>query len=261
MSLFPRFNRHLPASLPAHPVIDKLRESSQAVQRSAQAAARQAGSRVAELTERIRPESVEKPKPEAPSATPAGALNFDVAFERLIGHEGLFTRDPNDPGNWTGGKIGTGELKGTKFGIAANTYPSLNIEALTLEQAKAIYKRDWWDRIQGGGMHPAVVFQLWDFAINAGMTRAVRELQAIVGARQDGRLGPQTRASVNAQPVECIILALASRRLNFYTSLSGWEHFGKGWTRRVAENLALACGDLQQAPQSSASSTLQTMAN
>ena len=54
-------------------------------------------------------------------------LTFDKAFDRLIGHEGEFTNDPKDRGNWTTGVIGRGQLKGTKFGISAMTYPHLDI--------------------------------------------------------------------------------------------------------------------------------------
>ena len=33
-------------------------------------------------------------------------MNFDKAFKLLIGHEGGFTDNRSDPGNWTGGKVG-----------------------------------------------------------------------------------------------------------------------------------------------------------
>ena len=71
-------------------------------------------------------------------------MNFDQAFDRLNGHEGAFSDDPKDPGNWTGGRVNVGELKGTKYGIAANTYGDLDIKSLTLDDAKKIYYRDWW---------------------------------------------------------------------------------------------------------------------
>jgi lysozyme family protein len=45
--------------------------------------------------------------------------HFDKAMLPLIEHEGGFQNDPDDSGNWTGGKVGVGELKGTKWGICA----------------------------------------------------------------------------------------------------------------------------------------------
>ena len=49
-----------------------------------------------------------------------------------------------DPGNWTDGKVGVGELKGTKYGIAASAHPTLDIAGLTLPAAEAIYEREYW---------------------------------------------------------------------------------------------------------------------
>lgn len=170
-------------------------------------------------------------------------MNFDTAFERLIGHEGGFSDDPKDPGNWTGGRPGLGKLLGTKYGIAANTYPDLDIKALTLDQAKAIYRRDWWDKIHADQLPGAVAFQLWDFAVNAGITRAVISLQRAVGVADDGRLGPRTVAAVNAAPAPDVLARFNAERLEFYASLSTWQTYGKGWARRVAGNLRYAAVD------------------
>lgn len=174
---------------------------------------------------------------------PVDSITFDEAFRRLIGHEGGYSTDRRDPGNWTGGRVGVGTLKGTKFGLAANTYPNLDIKNLTLAQAKAIYKKDWWDKLGADGIHSAIVFQLWDFAINAGKSRAIKELQQAVGVPADGIIGPQTLAAVNSHDLNDIILSLTAERLKFYTSLSTFKTYGKGWTNRVAENLIYAAKD------------------
>jgi len=168
---------------------------------------------------------------------------FDEAFERLIGHEAGYSDDSRDPGNWTGGRIGVGGLKGTKFGIAANTYPDLDIKSLTLDQAKAIYYRDWWLKIGADELDPAIVFQVWDFAVNAGMGTAKRALQRAVGVADDGKVGPLTLAAVKAMSVTDVLLRFNAQRLRFYTSLSSWPTYGKGWARRVAGNLDYAAED------------------
>lgn len=170
-------------------------------------------------------------------------MNFEIAFQRLIGHEGGYSNDRNDPGNWTGGKVGVGFLKGTKFGLAANTYPKLDIKNITVVEAKEIYKRDWWDKLGADQLHPAIVYQLWDFAINAGKSRAVKELQQVAGVPDDGIIGPKTISAVKIMEVNDVLLRLAAERLKFYTSLSTWDRYGKGWTNRVAENLIYAAQD------------------
>ena len=174
---------------------------------------------------------------------PVDSITFDEAFRRLIGHEGGYSNDKRDPGNWTGGVVGKGALNGTKFGIAANTYPNLDIKNLTLTQAKEIYKKDWWDKLGGHGLHSAITFQLWDFSINAGKKRAIIELQQVAGVTADGVIGPKTIEAVNALDLNDVLLSLTAERLKFYTSLKTWPTWGKGWVNRVADNLKYAAQD------------------
>ena len=62
---------------------------------------------------------------------------FDQAFAAVIGHEGGYTSDARDPGNWTGGAVGQGACKGTQWGISAAAYPALDIAGLTPAAARA----------------------------------------------------------------------------------------------------------------------------
>lgn len=172
-------------------------------------------------------------------------MDFEKAFERLIGHEGKFTDNPKDDGNWTGGKQGRGQLKGTKYGIAANTYPHLDIKNLTLEQAKAIYREDSWDVI--GPAHGAIKFQLFDAAVNHGQGNAVRLLQRAVKAADDGIWGPRSQAALNDMQERYghndVLLRFMAYRLKFWASLSKFDVFGRGWTNRGADNMLFAAED------------------
>lgn len=170
-------------------------------------------------------------------------LTFDQAFERLIGHEGKFTDDRQDRGNWTTGVIGKGQLNGTKYGISAMTYPDLDIRNLTLARAKIIYKRDWWDKINAESLHSAIVFQVWDFAVNAGMGTAKRKLQKAVGVAEDGIIGKKTLQAIQAVELNDVLLKFTAEKLKHYTSLSTWSRYGKGWTIRTAEQLYYAAMD------------------
>ncbi|TCB37631.1 secretion activator protein [Acinetobacter sp. ANC 4910] len=170
-------------------------------------------------------------------------MTFEQAFDRLIGHEGKFTDDKNDRGNWTTGIIGKGILRGTKYGISAMTYPDFDIKNLTLDQAKGIYKRDWWDKLNADNLDPAIVFQVWDFAINAGMGTAKRKLQKSVGMAEDGIIGPLTIKAIQKADLNDVLMKFNAERLKHYTSLSTWVRYGKGWTVRVAEQLNYAALD------------------
>lgn len=166
-------------------------------------------------------------------------MNFDKAFELLIGHEGGYTTLRSDPGNWTGGKVGVGVLKGTKYGIAANSYPNEDIKNLTLARAKQIYKRDYWDKVWGDRLPASLAFHVFDMAVNSGISRGVKLLQKTVGSAQDGIMGPATLRAAQAMDVNAAIMLYSANRLKFYTSLSTFGTFGKGWTNRVANNLEL----------------------
>ena len=169
--------------------------------------------------------------------------NFDLAFDRVIGHEGGFQDDKRDRGNWTSGVIGKGELKGTKFGLAAMTYPTLDIKNLTVEQAKAIYKRDWWDKLGMDRFSKAIAYQMFDAAINHGSSRANKFLQAAVGVKVDGIVGPKTIAAVKSADQNDILLKFLAERLTFFTGIKAFDTYGRGWSRRIAENLKLAAED------------------
>ncbi|AAQ96493.1 hypothetical protein [Vibrio phage VP16T] len=168
---------------------------------------------------------------------------FDKAFDRVIGHEGGFQNDQKDRGNWTGGKVGVGENKGTKFGLAAMTYPDLDIKNLTVDEAKAIYRRDWWDALGMGTFRPAMQYQMFDAAINHGMRNATKMLQRASGAHDDGIIGPKTIGAARATDLDDLLMLFLAERLEFFTNIKTFDHYGRGWSRRIAGNLRLAAED------------------
>lgn len=150
---------------------------------------------------------------------------FDTAFDRLIGHEGGYVNDPKDPG---------GE---TNWGISKRSYPKLNIKKLTREGAREIYRRDFWQRIRADALPDGVAYQLFDFAVNSGIETAVRYLQRALGVADDGHWGPVSQQAANNTSETDMIMALNAERLDFMTRLKNWSNDGKGWTRRIAQNL------------------------
>lgn len=168
---------------------------------------------------------------------------FDKSFERVFTNEGLFQDDPNDRGNWTSGRVGEGELKGTKFGLAAMTYPDLDIRNLTKAEAKEIYYRDWWQKLGMARFRPAMQYQMFDAAINHGMHQATKMLQRAAGTVDDGIIGPLTWGAVLRMDLNDLLLRFLGQRLSFMTQISTWDNYGKGWARRIAHNLLLAAED------------------
>ena len=150
---------------------------------------------------------------------------FDQCFDKLIGYEGGYSFDPRDPG---------GE---TNFGISKRAYPAVDIKNLTRDGAKEIYRRDYWDRAQCDRLPPALAFVLFDAAVNSGIGQAIRFLQRAVGATDDGVIGPLTISAINRLDAESVCARFLGQRLDFMTRLSTWDVFGRGWARRIADQL------------------------
>ena len=156
-------------------------------------------------------------------------MNFDMAFDRLMGSEGGYVNNSANPG---------GE---TQWGISKRSYPNVDIAKLTREGAKAIYLKDFWLIIDAD---PAIKFQVFDFAVNSGVQTAIRKLQAAIGVADDGHWGPVSGQALAAMPVAQVLLRFIAQRIRFWTSLTTWSTFGKGWANRAATDLDYAAGDL-----------------
>jgi lysozyme family protein len=152
-------------------------------------------------------------------------MNFDQAFERLVGHEGGYVDHPADPGGRT------------KYGISQRSYPGEDIRNMTLERAKDIYRRDFWWKAGCDTVPDAVKFDLFDMAVNSGVQPAIRTLQRAVGVDDDGVIGPKTMQAIGAMNPIRFVARFNGYRLQFMSSLATCPAFGRGWANRIAKNL------------------------
>jgi lysozyme family protein len=157
-------------------------------------------------------------------------MNFDIAFDRLIGHEGGYVNHPADPG---------GE---TNWGISKRSYPGVDIKNLSRAQAKEIYRQDFW-LAAGQGIAPAVAFQVFDAAVNHGISTAIRFLQRAVGAADDGHWGPNSQRMYLRMEANDVLVRFLAERLDFMRKLSTWSTFGAGWAGRIANDLRYVAED------------------
>lgn len=156
---------------------------------------------------------------------------------------GGWTNNPSDPGNWTGGKKGVGQLKGTKWGIAANTYPNLDIKNLTRQQADEIYARDYWPKSYGD-LWPMGFDQItYDATVNSGPGRGpLWTCQALgfSGAKAQTVRAAATKAhALDSEGKIAGVKRACGIRMSFLKGLAIWAHFGRGWSGRVARMEAL----------------------
>lgn len=156
-------------------------------------------------------------------------MNFDQAFDVLLGHEGGYVNNPADPGG------------ATRWGITArvalqNGYTG-DMRAFPVEQAKVIARRSYWDAAQIESLPDEVRFDVFDTAYNSGVSRAAKLLQLAADVPDDGVIGPHTLTAVRAMNPWCLAMRFNGFRLRFLVTLPTWGSFGKGWANRVATNL------------------------
>ena len=155
-------------------------------------------------------------------------MEFDQAFNILVdpNHEGGYTAgDPGDPG---------GE---TKYGISKRAYPDLDIAGLTLDDARAIYRRDYWDKGEIDIMDPEARYQAFDFAVNHGVEEMRKVVQRALGVTVDGEWGDETKAAMAHLDGMGMAVRLTAQVLIDYTRADDFRTFGPVWVRRVATNL------------------------
>ena len=122
---------------------------------------------------------------------------FAAAVARVLSNEGGFQKNPKDRGNWTGGQIGVGELRGTKYGISARAHPDVDIENLTVAEAEAIIYTDYWSKFHLSFLPASIAGKALDMAVLCGGVPAIECLQrALRVCKQpiavDGAIGAQT---------------------------------------------------------------------
>ena len=164
------------------------------------------------------------------------AENYKKCLELILHHEGGYVNHPKDPG---------GE---TNMGVTKKVYEAWVMEEdllpkemkdLQFEDVAPIYKKNYWDRVKGDNLPSGLDLCIFDFGVNAGTGRAAIFIQSIIGTTVDGGIGPNTlktlEAYISVEGLEATIDAYQAKRQEYYESLSTFETFGKGWTRRVTE--------------------------
>lgn len=160
---------------------------------------------------------------------------FNDFINRVLSHEGGYVNHPKDPGGETNWGV-------TKRTAQASGYTA-SMREMTREQAIEIYRCSFWQRYHADQMPDAVAFQFFDACINHGYGNAARMLQRAANVLDDGVIGEISLNAINALPENDLLLKFNAERLMFYTKLGTFGTFGKGWVRRVAENLLYAASD------------------
>jgi lysozyme family protein len=158
-------------------------------------------------------------------------MNFDQAFENLIGNEGGYSYHTEDKGGET--------MWGITYAVARSQGYFGPMYALSRSQAKDIYFRCYWQPILASQLPPDVCFDVFDGAVNSGVVQSAKWLQRAIGVDDDGVIGPITLAAAGMVPSGALRAKYNGQRLAFMTDLPNWGSFGKGWAKRIAKNLLI----------------------
>ncbi len=164
-------------------------------------------------------------------------MSFDSAFAEVVMAEGSYVNHPLD----RGGK--------TKYGISQRSYPDLDIFNLTLKDAKAIYKRDFWDALRLDQVESdSISHEAFDTAVNMGPGVAAKCAQRAANLlspgslKVDGFFGPKSVAVINrAARVNAYALFKAMNGYQFMEYVDIIENkpkqvvFIKGWMKRIQD--------------------------
>lgn len=138
---------------------------------------------------------------------------FDKAFKFLMDNEGGYANNKNDLG---------GE---TKYGISKRSYPNVDIKNLTLDVAKLIYKRDFWDiAFFDKFAKEKLAIKVFDIGVNTGIRTVIKLLQnsivALGGAiKVDGIIGQETLKYISLMDEEKLLSCFENNVISHYASL------------------------------------------
>lgn len=176
------------------------------------------------------------------------SADFEKAVAYVLKHEGGLANHPKDPGGITNHGISLRFLR--KLGSLAlgdvdgdGDIDPDDIRKMTKEDAKKIYRSQWWDRYLYVELRQRTATKVFDHAVNLGPFVAHGILQEALNdvgqsVEVDGRMGPFTRGALNRAPEGPLIEAYKALLEARYRALvrlrpEDFSDFLTGWVRRA----------------------------
>jgi len=152
------------------------------------------------------------------------ASNYNACLAKILKYEGGYVNDPHDPGGETN--------YGITVAVARACGYHGDMHAIPMDLVRSIYRKNYWDVVNGDGLPAGLDLCVFDYAVNSG----------------PGRANP-ARRTLAAGTVREQINAYCDIRLAFLQRLKTWPRYGKGWGRRVADVRATALQMAEGVPQ------------
>lgn len=149
---------------------------------------------------------------------------------------------------WEGGYVNHPNDKGgcTNMGVTISTFRQYygrnktceDLRKLTEEQWQYIFKKGFWDRIQGDKIEcQSVANMIADYVWASGVY-GIKYVQKLLGVSPDGVIGAKTLLAINSYPSSKELFErIRQRRLDHFDAIvknnPSQKVFLKGWKRRV----------------------------
>lgn len=170
--------------------------------------------------------------------------NFSLFIPILQKIEGGYQNLSGDKGNYNS----LGQRVGTNHGISAKFYEGIigrpptvaDMKNITLDKARQLYKKYFWDDVQGDSLvNQSVANLIADHAVNSGESPIGTIVQRILkndfskNIIVDGDIGPLTAKAINSVNQLSFFNKVKAARASYYYSLGG-EFLGS-WLNRLKE--------------------------
>ena len=166
------------------------------------------------------------------SGMPSRAFDASLAF--VLRWEGGYVNHPDDPGGATNKGVTQEVYDGWRVQRGLATRPVQQIED---DELRAIYETGYWMPPHCDLLRSQLDLVQFDTAVNMGVGRAVRFLQASVGCAVDGQFGPRTEGAAAECDLVTTIAAYCDAREGYYRRLVDKRPslgvFLRGWLNRL----------------------------
>ena len=150
---------------------------------------------------------------------------FELGLDFVFEVEGIESDDPDDKGGLT------------RFGIAQNYNPDVDVARLTRDQAELRYLTNYFYPASCEDLPRPIAIAVFDASVNHGSITAVKLLQSALRVKADGLIGPITIAAIESRNQQQLLIDFLSHRALRYHEIAAetpsQTKFIRGWMRRL----------------------------
>jgi len=174
--------------------------------------------------------------------------NFEKSYAKVKKFEGSYVNNPNDRGGETYAGISRIYHPSWNGWEIVDSYKQLEHSSKELNRVlqgdvsldvivEDFYKVNFWMTILGDEIADQLTADnIMDFAVNSGVSRAVKYAQRIVGTVEDGIMGARTIKAIN-DGTEGFVTRYKASRLAFVNRIvandNTQKRFRRGWITRI----------------------------